>query len=116
MMSRKKHMWCDGLSQEEWEEKHSTEPDYLHGYCESWVIDHYQLGDKCVAITEVREWGGPRCLMHSCLLRNDVFVDVRGETMDFQNILDGFDYGEYNVEVYDTLKRFKNRMRKLGVL
>lgn len=46
-------MWCDGLSLDDWCDKHEDDSiDYLHGYCDEWVRKHYLEGDQCVAITE----------------------------------------------------------------
>ena len=109
-------MWCEGLDQEEWEELHENdEKDYLHGYCDDWVNENYQKGDICIAITEYDYEVECICLMHSCLFRNGMYLDVRGETDDFEDVLDGFDYGEHFVEEYPSLKDFNKRMKKLGV-
>jgi hypothetical protein len=53
--------------------------------------------------------------MHCCLYRDGKYVDVRGETDDLDDVLDSFDYGEFNYEEYNDLKAFNRRMRKLGV-
>lgn len=107
--------WCDGLDLEDWEKEHEDEVIYLHGCCDDWVNEHYQPGDKCIALTEYSSDIKRTCLMHSLLLRDGKYIDVRGETDDFDDVLDGFDYGEFNYEVYDDLKAFNRRMRKLGV-
>lgn len=109
-------MWCDGLDQEEWEVLHENdEKDCLHGYCDDWVNENYQDGDICIVITEYDNDIKHTCLMHSCLFRNGMYVDVRGETDDFDDILEGFDYGEFDVEEYNSLKSFNKRMKKLGI-
>lgn len=109
-------MWCNGLSLEEWEELHENdEIDYLHGYCDDWVNENYKSGDKCIAITEFREEIDKVCLMHSCLFRDGKYVDVRGETKDFNDVIEAFDYGYFEVEEYDSLEDFNERMKKLEV-
>lgn len=111
-------MWCDELEFDEWEEKYDCDEkvmQYLHGHCDDWVNEYYQPGDKCIAITEYRDESKQLCLMHSCLFRDGKYVDVRGETEDFDNVLEAFDWGEYNVEIYDTLQDFNQRMKKLGI-
>lgn len=107
--------WCDGLDLEDWEEEHDDESIYLHGCCDDWLNEHYQPGDKCIALTEYSYEIKRLCLMHCCLYRDGKYVDVRGETDDLDDVIDGFDYGEFNYEVYDDLKAFNRRMRKLGV-
>ena len=111
-------MWCEGLDYEEWCEKHDYDEEtmnYLHGNCDKWVNDHYQNGDKCVAILEEREDVETICLMHSCLLRNGKYVDVRGETKDFYKVIEAFDYGEFEIMEYATLEEFNEPMNELGL-
>ena len=111
-------MWCEGLDFEEWCEKHDYDEEtmnYLHGNCDKWVNEQYQNGDKCVAILEEREDIEMMCLMHSCLLRNGNYVDVRGKTEDFYNIIEAFNYGEFQVMEYDTLEEFNDLMKELGI-
>lgn len=88
---------------------------YLHGYCDDWVNENYQSGDRCVAILEEREDIDTMCLMHSCLLRNGNYVDVRGETEDFSDIIEAFDYGDFEVFEFDTLEEFNILMKEIGV-
>jgi hypothetical protein len=109
-------MWCDNLSQEEWDEKYDStdEESFLHGECNIWLNQHYEKGDKCVALTEQRECG--TSLMHCCLLRNGEYIDVRGNTDNIDDVIDAFDYGWYNIETYETLDDFNERMRELKVI
>jgi hypothetical protein len=111
-------MWCEGLSLNEWEQKYddTKELSYLHGRCDEWLVKNYRKHDKCVTITEYRDKLDRLCLMHCCLLRDDEYIDVRGNTKNFQEIIDAFDYGEYNVEIYNTLNDFKEKMKQLGIL
>ena len=109
-------MWCEGLDLEEWEMKHEyDEVNYLHGCCDDWVNENYKENDKCIAITEYREEVNKICLMHSCLIRDGKYVDVRGETTSFDDVIDGFDYGEFTVETYENIDKFNERMRELGI-
>ena len=111
------NMWCEGLDFNEWEEKYDGKKtiDYLHGNCDKWVTEHYQDGDKCIAILEEREDIDKMCLMHSCLLRNGNYVDIRGETDDFMKVIEAFDYGEFEIAEYDTIEEFNILMKKLGI-
>lgn len=110
-------MWCEGLTQEEWDEKYddAMETEYLHGLCHEWLNAHYQDGDECLAIMEIRD-GNRLCLMHCCLKRGCEYIDVRGNTDDFYAVIDAFDYGHFDVEIYDSLEEFNNRMRQIGVI
>lgn len=109
-------MWCNGLDLEDWEILHENdEKNYLHGYCDEWVNENYIESDKCIVITEYDYEIDKVCLMHSCLFRDGKYVDVRGETEDFNNVIDGFDYGHFEVEEYDSIIDFNMRMFELGV-
>lgn len=105
-------MWCENLTLEQWEEKYenSVEFEYLHGFCHEFVISNYQENDKCIAILEYRD--NLLCLIHSCLKRDDKFVDVRGETTEFNDVLDVFDYCEYFVNTYNSLTEFKQLLKE----
>lgn len=109
-------MWCEGLSQSEWDEKYDDNDEiiaYLHGRCNDWVQKNYQKGDKCLILTEYDEDVGKVCLLHCCLIRNEKYVDVRGETNSFDALLDDFDEGEYDVEEYDSLDEFSKRIQQI---
>lgn len=108
-------MWCENLGLEKWEEKYEdTEKySYLHGFCHEFVKMKYQKNDKCIAILEYRN--DSLCLMHSCLKRNNSFIDIRGQTTNFQDIIDAFDYGEYFVKEYESLNAFKKLLKQLKI-
>ena len=44
-----------------------------------------------------------------------MFLDVRGETKNFNDILDGFDYGIFDVVELENVKDFKKLMKNIGV-
>lgn len=107
-------MWCEGLTFEQWEDKYDHDEEvmqYLHGKCHEWVNKHYQIGDTCIAILEEREGIDTMCLLHSCLLRDESFIDVRGETRDFNDIIEAFDYGDFEIVAYDNLEGFNDLMK-----
>ena len=106
-------MWCDGSDLETWEENHEDVSQYLHGICDEFVTENYLLGDICIAITEWRDDIQKYGLMHACLFRNGKYVDIRGDTEKFSDVLDGFDYGEFSVEKYETLETFEKRIHWL---
>ena len=110
--------WCEGLSLKEWEEKHENNDKinmYLHGYCQTWAVMHFRKGDSIQCIMEDRS--GKPGLMHCLLVRHNKYMDVRGTTDDFAEVLDGFDYGEYWVQNFDDLKEFNQfcKEMKLGL-
>ena len=112
--------WCAGLDLEEWYKKYENLDGkditiYLHGCCSVWVNEHYRRGDKCIAILEEREGIKTKCLMHACLFRKGKYVDVRGGTEDFDDVIDAFDYGEFEVVEFGTLEEFNTLMKNIGV-
>lgn len=109
-------MWCKGLSLEEWEDNVSEDTLlFLHGKCHLWVIKNCRPGDNCIAITEYREEIESIGLLHACLFRNGKYLDVRGDTENFTEVIDAFDWGEYDIEMYETLEDFIDRMVELGL-
>ena len=95
-------MWCEDLGIDDWYDKYEYNNEvmgYLRGNCEQWVINNYQDGDKCVAILKNLN------LVHCCILRDEQYWDIRGNTYDFENVTNGLEYGEF--EIFDTLEEFK---------
>jgi hypothetical protein len=109
-------MWLEGLTLKQWEDKydHTEEIEYFHYCYHEWVAENFKPGDKCIAIIEYKSGLG-ECLMYSCLLRDGKYLDVRGDTENFDDVIDGLDYDEFNVETYDTLEKFKARMREFNL-
>jgi hypothetical protein len=113
-------MWYKNLSLEEWEEN-ATEEEirYLHGDCNKWVVENYQKGDKVLTFFALNENCGFHHLIHCCIVRNGMYIDIRGSTNNFNALLEGFedDYlDEYmNNYSYDTLEQFCFAMKKLGI-
>ena len=113
-------MWCDGLSQGEWFET-TTDSNrvFLHGMCNEWVADNYQAGDRALVIIALDEYFEPKQLMHCCLIRNGVYVDVRGETDSFDDLLESFEdwYDEEYTNIVDceSLDDFYTVLRNMGV-
>lgn len=87
-------MWITG---EELADIDDMKYSYLHGWCNEWAAEHYKQGDKILSI--IQQDDDVVGLLHCCLLRDGKYVDVRGETGDFDDVLDDFDYGEF-VNVY----------------
>lgn len=116
-------MWCNGLSLEDWQERVATEDDYmcLHGFCNQWVVDNYQDGDVVLVITALDEDQDFDHLVHCCLIRNGLYLDVRGATPNFESVVEGFDdydcYEDYSeVYTFDTLDDFLLDMKDIGVM
>lgn len=114
-----RYFWCEGLSFEDWEAKYDSDMliiSSLHGECHKWVIRNYSKGDECIIISQYEPEVGKVCLLHCCLRRDGYYLDVRGGTKNFDDVLDAFDYGEYNVDTYNTLDDFKAKLIQLGIL
>ena len=79
---------------------------YLHGLCHEWVKDNYKENDKAIIISEFNEDFGVTTLIHCCILRDNKFIDVRGETDDINEILEPFDYFDYEMFSYNDLETF----------
>lgn len=114
-------MWCNGLDLEEWLEDVATEDEQfaLHGNCHQWVKEHFQEGDEILIITALDDDYDFDHIVHCFLYRDDMFIDVRGQTPCFEDVMEGFDdyyedwSGEYNCY---NLKEFKKILLKLGVI
>lgn len=100
-------MWCEGLTFKEWFELHNCDRNilkYLYGWCNVWLNDHYRNGDSCLAIIEEGD-----CLVHCCLLRNEKFIDIRGETSDFNKVMEGLEYDEFKIVRFESLEKFNEQ-------
>jgi hypothetical protein len=108
-------MWCDELDLEEWEEKQDNEKiNYLHGYCDEWVLENYQEGDIPVIWNEFNEEIGKVTLIHCYIIRNGKYLDIRGKTDNIEDVKEGFDYWRDN-DFYHCkdLKEYKRMIRKI---
>ena len=95
-------------------EKAEKIDNYLHGNCDEWVLDHFQDGDIAVIWNEFDLGIGKISLIHCYIQRQDVFLDVRGETADEKLITDGFDYGYLHEKIYcSDLEEYKSWIRNI---
>jgi hypothetical protein len=88
---------------------------YLHGSCHEWVKNNYKENDQIIMITELNEETGITKLIHCCLKRNEQYKDIRGLTPEFDDILEGFDYFDYDLIEFNNLNAFKNAINNLGI-
>lgn len=84
--------WMDGLSYEEWEEKHPALTEYVHGKCDEWVLENFRPGDTAVIWNEFNPHLNRVCIIHCYLERAGGYVDVRGFTEYLDEIRDEFDW------------------------
>ena len=111
--------WCEGLSFESWEEKHESEDilmGYLHGCCDEWVLENYQDGDKPIIWNHFDYDMEDICLVHCFIKRGDMYLDVRGATMNIENIKEGFeDLCSDDNSFYEckNLEEYKAMIRKI---
>lgn len=104
-------MWLDGLEYEDWERKH--EHDGLlwavHGGCDEWALNNYKEGDTLVVWNQYNYDLEKVELIHCYIIRNDLYVDARGETDDFDELIDEFDYdidnGHYKCKDINEFKK-----------
>ena len=98
------------------EEDLTDEEDYfLHGNCHQWCINNFKSGDEIIALVEYDEDIEKDALLHSFIKRNGQFCDVRGCTNNFDNILDIFDYGEFDDYVFKSVDAFKKFLEKMRI-
>lgn len=87
---------------------------YLHGHCDEWVLEHFRDGDVAIIWNEYNEYIGETVLIHCYIKRDNLFVDVRGETLDETLITDGFDYGPDDDKIFcHSLDEYKWWIQKI---
>lgn len=93
------------------------ELNYLHGRCDDWVRNNFQQGDIIIVETEWDYDIDAQALLHCCLFRNGMYIDVRGETSDYNDILDSFDYDEDDLKYdFNSLDEFNSFLKWLQEL
>ena len=112
-------MWCENLSFEDWEEKYDCNEKimtYLHGKCDLWVLENYHCDDIPIILCHYDEDMGKLSLIHCFIKRDDFFVDIRGKTLDINNVLMGFeDFCGFNDTYIEctSLEDFKSHIRTI---
>lgn len=84
------------------------ELSYLHGQCDEYAINHFQTGDKIIALVEYDYDIEQPALLHAFLLHNNEYLDIRGNTSNINEILEDFDYGNFQEFIFDNIEDFKN--------
>ena len=103
---------------QDWEEENDYDQKvmtYLHGACDYWVVDHYQIGDKPVIWACQNEENNKLCLIHCFINRNGEFFDVRGNTSSIDDIQEGFEDFTNGLDVFlesENIEEFKKRLRE----
>lgn len=88
--------------------------NYLHGDCDEWVLENFKEGDVAVIWNEYNEDIDKVCLVHCYIKRGNLFIDVRGETVEEELIEDGFECGSDNGKIYcNSLEEYKQWIRKI---
>lgn len=88
---------------------------YLHGICHQWVKENYKENDEIIILTEIDYETGRIFLIHCCLFRNEEYLDVRGNTNDLEEVLEGFDYYNYEENKINNLEEFMKIINDLGI-
>ena len=84
------------------------ELSYLHGKCDEYAITHFQPGDKIIALVEYDYDIEQPALLHTVLFRNNKYWDIRGNASSIDEILEDFDYGDFQEFVFNNIDDFKN--------
>lgn len=88
--------------------------DFVHKICNKWTIDNYQQGDKIVLLLDeylYEEGYLSICIIHSCLIRNGFFMDIRGWTSSLEDLLTDFDYSNYIEIRFNDIMSFKKFLK-----
>ena len=102
------------LTGEELEEKNPDLLGYLHGFCNVWVDSNFIPGDRILVLIQYDYDRGRNCLLHCLLIRDGKYVDIRGETSNFDYVLDDFDWGSYRSFECSSLKAFHKLLNSIG--
>lgn len=86
---------------------------FLHGNCDGFANDNFQAGDIIIALIEHDDEVECDCLLHCFIQRDGLFVDVRGSTNNFNNVIDDFDHGEFEEYSFNDLDSFKSFIQGL---
>lgn len=85
-------MWCNGKDTWDWEEEASDEELlYLHGKCDTWVLENYKEGDIAIIWNTFDDDLGKVVLIHCYIKRGNKYLDVRGDTENEDLIEEGFE-------------------------
>ena len=89
------------------------EEDLLHGKCNIFVNKIFKPGDTIIALVEMDYDLERPALLHSFILRNNKYIDVRGSTNNIDDILDSFDYGDFQEFQFSSLSEFNKFLQDL---
>lgn len=80
----------------------------LHGMCHQWAWDNWQEGDSFFTLTEWDDDLEQEALLHCGLIRNGVFIDAQVQSTNIDDILENFDYGDFDFQAMgrDEFKDF----------
>ena len=111
-------MWRNGLTQDEWESSVSYENFCLfHSFPDDWIAKNFKDGDKVMLIFTGDDDTGEDAFLHCCLMRDGKYMDVRGETDDLEEVLDGLEHNICNyvgVQECTDVNEFQRELEKMG--
>ena len=82
--------------------------DYdMHGACHEWAWRNWKRGDKFFVLLEYDEDIESEALLHCGRFRNGMFIDAEVQSDDIDDILENFDYGDYDMQIL-TRNEFKD--------
>ena len=91
------------------------EEDYLHGYCQIWVINNFRKGDTIVVLQDFDFDIEQTCMAHSLLMRNGRYLDVRGYMDSMDEVLEEFDCDDSDVLYFHKLNEFKRYLNDMEI-
>lgn len=106
-------VWCDNLSQDEWNEKYdgTSKMDYLHGLCHEYALKKGTKDDYYIVWTRWLDEIEAECLLHCFIGTKDgKYKDVRGTTIHRQKVYEGFEdwdiLSEYQFAIKEELGKW----------
>lgn len=95
--------------------KESDDDDYsLHGACHEWAWRNWQDGDKFFVLTEYDDDIESQALLHCGLYRDGMYIDASIQSDNIEDILENFDYGDYE-EMILGKEEFKDFCMDFGL-
>ena len=74
--------------------------DYdMHGACHEWAWRNWTRGDKFFVLLEYDEDIESEALLHCGLFRDGLYIDAEVESDNIDDILENFDYGDYEMQI-----------------
>ena len=77
------------------------EDSFMHGQCHQWAWNNWKKGDKFFVLTEYDDDIESQALLHCGLYRDGMYIDAATQSDNIEDILENFDYGDYEEMILD---------------